>query len=104
MLNLISFGDQLRHEVSDGELPLMISHSPNGWSTTNFMKSYLKWLCIGNEGRKCHVNWYFHSSDRDEEVKAYCVEKGMNLQCVPAGQTGFWQIILSSQGPSEDRV
>ena len=69
----------------------MICHSPNGWSTANLMKSYVKWLSERNQGRKCHLIWDLHSSHRDAEVKAYSVEKGINLQYVPAGQTGFWQ-------------
>ena len=98
------FREHLRHDPPDRELPLMISHSPNGWATANLMKSYLKWLSRRNEGRKCHLNWDFHSSHRDEEVKAYSVEKGINWQYVPVGQTGFWQIILRNQGASEERV
>ena len=33
------FREQLRHEVSDRELTLVISHSPNGWATAILMKS-----------------------------------------------------------------
>ena len=85
------FRDNLRAAASDRRLPLIFCHTDNGWATTELMKEYLKWLSERVNGRKCHLIWDLHSSHRNEEVKAQAKELEINLQYVPAGQTGFWQ-------------
>ena len=85
------FRENLRAAASDRRLPLIFCHTDNGWATAELMKRYLEWLSERVNRRKCHLIWDLHSSHRNEEVKTKANELEINLQYVPAGQTGFWQ-------------
>ena len=79
--------NKLRQELSDCAMPLMISHSHNGWATAELMENYLEWLSIKNERCYVHLLWDCHIGHRAAHVKTYEGEHHINLQYIPAEQT-----------------
>ena len=74
-------------------MPLTISHLQNGWATAELMENYLRWLSIKNEHRNVHLLWDCHINHRADNVTTYAGEHNVNLQYIPAGQTGTCQTL-----------
>ena len=70
---------------------LMMTHSKNGWATSEVMIAYLVWLSQRVDHHWSYLVWDLHSSHRDESVKIAAGENHVNLAYIPAGQTSVWQ-------------
>ena len=55
------------------------------------MERYLECLSDENGQRYIHLLWDCHLSHRAEQVNNCALEHNINLQYIPAGQTGMWQ-------------
>jgi hypothetical protein len=77
------FGDVGHHRTN---------HSESGWTTTDTFCRWLSWLCgVYDDGQSLWLILDCYSVHRQEELKHYAAEHGINLLLIPPGLTDEFQ-------------
>ena len=86
----ITDAEGLRDYLKDQRL--LINHSESGWAMEEVCRRYLEWLHTGYaHNSKFTLLWDVYPSHKTDEIKNYAANNEIDLNFIPAGQTGEWQ-------------